>query len=73
MALIDQYRKVLTDKKKVDELVKELSVSDLVPLMVKYRGLEKIEGDELKSKYRSNTRERNRKVMELILEKVCLE
>ncbi len=65
-------RAVLKDDKKLDEIIDQLGAADLIPLLVKFKGMEKIEGDELKIKLRGMLgRERNRAVIGRIMKKVC--
>ncbi len=69
----EQFRAVLQDENKFSELMEQLGSTDLIPLLIKYKGLEKIEGDELKGKLRGKLgRERNNVVIRRIMEKVCL-
>ena len=68
----EQFRAVLLDTDKFSELIDQLGATDLIPLLVRYKGLEKIEGDELKGKLRGLLgRERNPIVIKRIMEKVC--
>lgn len=68
----EQFRAVLQDENKFSELMEQLGSTDLIPLLIKYKGLEKIEGDELKGKLRGKLgRERNNVVIRRIMEKVC--
>ena len=66
-----QFKAVLQDEKKLNELIDAVGAADLIPLLVKYKGLEKIEGDKLKWELRGQLgRKRNRVVIGRILEKV---
>ena len=66
-----KIRAVLKDDKKLDEIIDQLGATDLIPLLVKFKGIEKIEGDELKTKLRGKLgRERNRTVISRIMKKV---
>ena len=73
MATLEKFKSVFHDRDKVDELVENLGYSDLIPLLVKCKGLEKNEADEFNVKYRrSSSKERLIQAISLIVEKVAL-
>ena len=74
MATLEKFKSVFHDRDKVDELVENLGYSDLIPLLVKFKGLEKYEADEFNVKYRrSSSKERLIQAISLIVEKVALD
>lgn len=65
-----EFMTVLTNQDKVKELVETLGIYDLTQLLIKQKGLDKGEADEIKTLYRNN-KERLQQIIKKIIEKVC--
>ena len=66
----EEFMTVLSNQDKVKELVETIGMFDLTPLLIKHKGMDKGEADEIKALYRNN-KERLQQIIKKIVEKVC--
>ena len=66
----EEFKAVLTNQDNVKELVDTIGIFDLTPLLIKQKGMDKGEVDEIKALNRTN-KERLQQIIKKMVEKVC--